>query len=446
MAERKKAKGIWTAQSPDEDARQLNEVRVVDENGFNPSERPIGEAETEDPGVIDNRPTTPRQPAMKRVYADMPEVQVSAQNPSGVPAMPDATAQEPNAYQKMMIDHGNELADYEKAYDGQIKSVGDFISAAEAKIKERKEQDGQYRKRENAYRYISGLGDTLSGIANLVGTANDASNQEQKYNSHAVVQKAEEARKARKLEMDKISERIDEMKERERALRASKDLKTAELRARQAKEARELQFRQDQLAREQEREDARMEENRRQFDERMAQEAERSRVQQDQWQKTYNMQYAKFKEEQKGNQYNFTFSDGSIDIPKNKINEGNIERIYKMLPEDVRNAIKGEAYTEYETDEFGQSVRKTGNKAPSLAQKLAAIGAYAENDSSIKNELRRLAGMKVVTAKENPKTDDKGAGTPSSPYIRNTGLWYDQWKDGRTPGIGVNANPFDEFK
>lgn len=253
MAERKKAKGIWTAQSPDEDARQLDEVRVVDENGFNPSERPIGEAETEDPGVIDNRPTTPRQPAMKRVYADMPEVKVSAQNPSGAPAMPDATAQEPNAYQKMMIDHGNELADYEKAYDGQIKSVGDFISAAEAKIKERKEQDGQYRKRENAYRYISGLGDTLSGIANLVGTANDASNQEQKYNSHAVVQKAEEARKARKLEMDKISERIDEMKERERALRASKDLKTAELRARQAKEARELQFRQDQLAREQER-------------------------------------------------------------------------------------------------------------------------------------------------------------------------------------------------
>lgn len=116
------------------------------------------------------------------------------------------------------------------------KNQGEIISAAEAKMNEAKQMDETARRRENAFRYISGLGDTLSGVANLVGTAHGAANQQQTYNSHAVVQKAEAARKARKLEMDDLSKRLDEMKARQRDLQAAGSLKEAELKVKQDKE------------------------------------------------------------------------------------------------------------------------------------------------------------------------------------------------------------------
>ena len=122
----------------------------------------------------------------------------------------------------------------------QYKNQGEIISAAEAKINEAKQMDETARRRENAFRYISGLGDTLSGVANLVGTAHGAANQQQTYNSHAVVQKAEAARKARKLEMDDLSKRLDEMKARQRDLQAAGSLKEAELKVKQDKETAAL--------------------------------------------------------------------------------------------------------------------------------------------------------------------------------------------------------------
>ena len=122
----------------------------------------------------------------------------------------------------------------------QYKNQGEIISAAEAKWNEAKQKDETARRRENAFRYISGLGDTLSGVANLVGTAHGAANQQQTYNSHAVVQKAEAARKARKLEMDDLSKRLDELKARQRDLRAAGSLKEAELKAKQDKETAAL--------------------------------------------------------------------------------------------------------------------------------------------------------------------------------------------------------------
>lgn len=122
----------------------------------------------------------------------------------------------------------------------QYKNQGEIISAAEAKWNEAKQKDETARRRENAFRYISGLGDTLSGVANLVGTAHGAANQQQTYNSHAVVQKAEAARKARKLEMDDLSKRLDEMKARQRDLKAAGSLKEAELKVKQDKETAAL--------------------------------------------------------------------------------------------------------------------------------------------------------------------------------------------------------------
>lgn len=115
-------------------------------------------------------------------------------------------------------------------------NLGEITSKIETTQKEAKANDETARRRENAMRYISGLGDTLSSVANLIGVAKGASNQNQTYNSHAVVQKAEEARKARKLEIDDLSKRLDEMMARQRELKAAGSLKEAEIAARQAKE------------------------------------------------------------------------------------------------------------------------------------------------------------------------------------------------------------------
>lgn len=118
----------------------------------------------------------------------------------------------------------------------QYENVGQILSDVQGKMNVAKEKDATAQKRENAFRYISGLGDTLSGIANLVGVTQGASNQQQTYNSHEVVRKAEEARKARNIEIEDLSKRLDELKTRERDLRAAGSLKEAELQASMAKE------------------------------------------------------------------------------------------------------------------------------------------------------------------------------------------------------------------
>lgn len=295
------------------------------------------------------------------------------------------------------------LANYNKA---QYANMGQILSDVRGMIDAAKQKDETARRRENAFRYISGLGDTLSGVANLIGTAHGAANQKQTYNSHAVVQKAEEARKARKLEMDELSKRLDEMTARQREMQAAGSLKEVELKARHDKEKAALAATQRKAA-EEAKKYADTKSYRAMRDATEDWQRERTfNAQQSQWQKNYDLQLRKFNEEQKGNKYNFTFSDGSVDIPKEKINDANIERIFQMIPEDIRANIKGEQTTVYETDELGNSVRKTGNKAPSLSQKLAAIAAYAESDENMKNELRRLAG-------ESPKAEGSD-GSPTA--------------------------------
>lgn len=135
--------------------------------------------------------------------------------------------------------------DERDAYDAYNRAMwqnlGQITSEIETKQNTAKEKDAVALKREKAMRYISGLGDTLSSIANLVGTAHGAANQNQTYHSNTVVQKAEEARKARKIEIDALNDRLNEMLARQRELRAAGNLKEAEVAARQAKEQAALQ-------------------------------------------------------------------------------------------------------------------------------------------------------------------------------------------------------------
>ena len=134
-----------------------------------------------------------------------------------------------------------ELNAVKESNAAQYQNQGQIINDIQSKINAAKKVDETALRRENAFRYISGLGDTLSSVANLVGVANGASNQQQAYNSHAVVQKAEEARKARKLEMDDLSKRLDEMTARQRDLKAAGSLAEAKIAVQNQKDMLKLQ-------------------------------------------------------------------------------------------------------------------------------------------------------------------------------------------------------------
>lgn len=158
-----------------------------------------------------------------------------------------ANAEETAALQALQA---KELEGLQQHNAAQYSNLGQIVGDIQSKIDVAKAKDETAQKRENAYRYISGLGDTLSSLANLVGVANKASNQQQTYNSHAVVQKAEEARKARKIEMDDLSKRLDEMRARQREMKTAGSLAEAELKARQAKDLLNERIRLDSQARE----------------------------------------------------------------------------------------------------------------------------------------------------------------------------------------------------
>lgn len=137
-----------------------------------------------------------------------------------------------------------ELSGLQKYNKEQYTNQGQILNDIYSKINVAKAKDETAQKRENAYRYISGVGDTLSSLANLVGTAHGAANQQQTYNSSAVVEKAEEARKARKLEMEDLAKRQDEMRAQLRELKAAGSLAESQLNVQHAKEKMELESKQ----------------------------------------------------------------------------------------------------------------------------------------------------------------------------------------------------------
>lgn len=172
--------------------------------------------------------------------------ELKAQAAAGVNALKTEADATRKASQEAAIAALNKTqADEKTAYSAYNKAMwdnlGQITSEIETKQNTAKEKDAVALKREKAMRYISGLGDTLSSIANLVGTAHGAANQNQTYHSNTVVQKAEEARKARKIEIDALSDRLNEMLARQRELKAAGNLKAAEVAARQAKEQAALQ-------------------------------------------------------------------------------------------------------------------------------------------------------------------------------------------------------------
>lgn len=305
-----------------------------------------------------------------------------------------------------------------KAYDEQIGGYDTFLGEVGKRKEELSAMDEASQKRAQAYRYIAGIGDAISGVANLVGTAHGAANQQQEYNAPGIMAKAEEQRKARKLEMDQLQARMDELKAQRSAMQGTRDLKLGELSGKKAAELAGLELQKgrdirtaEEAAKAEAFRQKQFDEGVRQFNEGVRQFNEGQQFRKDQWeaqksqwQKTYDLNVRQFEEAQKANSYNVTISGESFDIPKSKLSPGNIERIWKQLPQDVRDSVKGKTVTTYETDDLGQSQRRTSNEEPTSDQKLAAVVAYADYDGDVASELKRLAGISGAP-KDEPKSN-----------------------------------------
>lgn len=130
------------------------------------------------------------------------------------------------------------------------KDLDEIIQKAEGDIALLKKKDEKAEKRSQAFRYIAGLGDTLSGLANLVGTTHDAANQQQTYNSNVIAQKAEAARKQRRLDMTAATKRVDELRSSLRDLKSAGSLAEAKMIAQHAKDLSTERIRQEGIVRE----------------------------------------------------------------------------------------------------------------------------------------------------------------------------------------------------
>ena len=276
-----------------------------------------------------------------------------------------------------------ELEGLQQHNAAQYSNLGQIVGDIQSKIDVAKTKDETSQKRENAYRYISGLGDTLSSLANLVGVANNAANQQQTYNSNAVVQKAEEARKARKIELDDLSNRLGEMQARLRDMKAAGSLNEAQMGVQHQKELMTLKSQQEERARE-----AAYKERMLKVDEMNAQSA---KIRAEAYE--YGQENPKPKATTPKPEHSFELPGGEIlDIPNHRWTDTAITSVYDAIPNELKTKrarlVKDAAGRDVEqTDASGNTVYHT----PTKQEMLNDIIRAAKVDENVANALRRYA-------------------------------------------------------
>ena len=223
-----------------------------------------------------------------------------------------------------------ELAGLQAHNSAQYNNLGQIVGDIQRQADVAKGNDEAARRREESYRYISGLGDTLSSFANLMGVAKGAANQQQTYNSNAVALKAEEARKARKLEMDDLGKRLDELTARQRELKAAGSLAEAQMGVRHQKEQMALKNEQAARARE-----AEYKERMLKVDEMNAQSAKIRAEAYEYGQE--NPKPTKTSNTTPKPEHTFEIvGGGSVTIPQHKWTDTAITSVYDIIPDEMR--------------------------------------------------------------------------------------------------------------
>lgn len=303
-----------------------------------------------------------------------------------------------------------------KTYGNTLEELGKNVGSLVEQGQKAREDDEVIQRRERNMQMISGISDGLASLANLIGVGGyGASNIDL---SGAMVnsklqERFELARKERKADIKDIDDRLEQKRRELLEMQQRFGLAKAEQLQKEKTEA----------------------EAARRFNEEMNFKKDRAKVSDSQWQQTFdaNKENAAadrdLRKTQITNDYNWRVRQlnqaaeqaglkGSfpvliaenemLDIPKNKINQETIGRIFDQLPKEFKDLAKGKPVYTYE---YGEKVATGQYEQPSLEQKLAAIGAASRTDKTIQDELRKLAGtykpeQKVEQVAQSVSDDD----------------------------------------
>lgn len=263
------------------------------------------------------------------------------------------------------------------------------------------EEIEQQKKKEKRDKMFAAIGDGISAIANLIGTANYAPNMFNAANSMSA----------------KARERYDKLnKEREEnsryytnaymnALKADQDAADKD---RSWKHALEREGVED-----------------KRYDEKIAYQKERDAKADDKWEKQFQQSEdhwnKQFKESMRqfnvssaqrqqslnmeakrlahsmandSNTVDFTTSSGNISVPKKNLTANNISYVFNYLPDEIKKTIGKPIYDKIS----GMNI--IGYQAPTTDAMLIAIGAYSDSHPEVRAALKRVAGQKAGASGE----------------------------------------------
>lgn len=254
-----------------------------------------------------------------------------------------------------------------KAYGTQLGGYANFLDEVTRQKLNLSAQDEEAQRKSNAYRYIAGIGDAISGVANLVGTAKGASNQSQAYNAPGVMAMAEEQRKARKLDMDKLDARMNELKAQRTTVESARDLKLGELRGQKASDLATAELKRLQGVGDMKAANTKAKAS-------LAVQGMKNEAQKNK----------KSSASKPGEEYTFYGKDGNPTvIPGHKWNKEAALKAYSLIPEERRT--KRQKY-----DRFGDPI-KDAYQSPSMSDILYDIGVEVETNEKLQEYLAALA-------------------------------------------------------
>ena len=331
------------------------------------------------------------------------------------------------------------------AYNPTITSLGNKITEMEEAKKKAKEGDETAQRRARSMKMVAGISDGLASLANLIGVGSyGASNINTGSALTPLEQKMEAARLERKADIKTIDDRLEQYRNQLDQVRMQKGSALANYYQQKEKDAKadarhkeEMDYRKgrDAVA-----------------DKQFAQKIEAMEADRTQRTKEAQNNYAlglkrlEMEAKEKGITGSYPVFVGEneiLDIPKEKINNQTIGRIFDALPTKYKDLARGKEIYEYvDNGAYGQTKVGTGRyEQPSLNEMLAAIGAASKDDAKIQDELRKLAGTYIA-----PKPQEKSKETNAvSQPTAQTPSWMKTSQQLWQNATNYN-DPFAEFE
>lgn len=375
---------------------------------------------------------TPQEIAEQRKVAEQKKISsVTA------PTTPSATVQGPSASEQAITN----------AYDDAIGQTSLLIKGLEGRRANAQQQDETAQRKSRNMQMIAGISDGLASLANLIGVGDRGTNIDMGTGALTPLQqKFENARLERKADIKSIDDRLDQYRRQLDQMRMQKGLAVAQQKEKERADAKEQSRFNIEMA-------FRQAESRRQAKERenaLAEQTRHNKAVEGQAKvnarNDYNLRLQQINQaaQQAGLKGNFPVLIGEnemLNIPKDKINEETIGRIFTQLPQEYQDIAQGKPMYKYEDNGAGDSVKVfAGYEQPTLEQKLAAIGAASRTDTTIQDELRKLAGTYKPT--EN-KDDGAQESKIDNSYLNGLGTMSVDPNFGQSKSKKVNWNQFE---